>query len=155
LESARYPYIRQFVRTRSGVMFAGGFDKGLFEAYLVYSNDDGQTWSDISPHGDAVTLLAEDARGRLLVGATDGQAGRGRHGQPERAVQRAHRCEDGLRGGGGWAAPQRRWRQRLPLVDLLSAGECAVSLHPAIRPHAQRRDVRGRIAGSRDTAHSP
>src|SRR2546430_1186261 len=73
LQSAKYPYIRQFVRTRSGVMFAGGFDKGLLEAYLVYSNDDGQTWSDISPHGDAVTLLAEDARGRLLLGATDGQ----------------------------------------------------------------------------------
>ncbi len=73
LTSGRYPYIRQLARAQSGALFAGGFDKGTQKAYLVESLDGGETWIDISPMGDAVTLLAEEADGRVLIAVTDGQ----------------------------------------------------------------------------------
>jgi len=71
IESAVYPYIRQFVRSRNAIV-AGGFDKGGNKAYLALSADGGATWSDISvllgaAPESSVTLVAEDAGGRILV----------------------------------------------------------------------------------------
>jgi hypothetical protein len=54
-------------------MFAGGFDKGAQTAYLVTSANDGRTWSDISPSGDAITLMAERADGHVLLAVSDGK----------------------------------------------------------------------------------
>jgi hypothetical protein len=68
LESESYPYIRQLVRTRGGVMYAGGFDKGLLQPYLVVSSDGGLSWSPVTVDGDEVTLLVETAGGRVLAG---------------------------------------------------------------------------------------
>jgi hypothetical protein len=68
LESVSYPYIGQLARGAGGALFAGGFDKGLEKPYLVVSYDDGETWSEVSVPGE-VTLLAETADGRLLIGA--------------------------------------------------------------------------------------
>lgn len=76
IDSQTYPYIRQFVR--SSVMVAGGFDKGAAKAYLTLSADGGATWSDISAllgaaPESAVTLIVEDAGGRILVVLQEGE----------------------------------------------------------------------------------
>jgi hypothetical protein len=76
LESHRYPYIHQFVR--SVVLVAGGFDKGASRAYLALSADGGETWSDISvllgtAPESAVTLIVEESGGRILVALQEGE----------------------------------------------------------------------------------
>lgn len=73
----RYPYIQQLVVSsrQPGLVVAGGFDKASQSAaYLAYSTNGGETWRDVSElvSGRLVSLLAEDADGRILVGVTDG-----------------------------------------------------------------------------------
>jgi hypothetical protein len=68
----RYPYIAQFVVSSRDprVMLVGGFDKKNLVGYLASSDDGGESWQDASPlvGADYVSLLAEDADGRLLIG---------------------------------------------------------------------------------------
>ncbi|HYR27427.1 MAG TPA: hypothetical protein VEU30_03125, partial [Thermoanaerobaculia bacterium] len=71
----RYPYIGNFaVSSRDPrVMLLGGFDKKNDVGYLAYSGDGGETWQDVSglvgePY---VSLLTEDAEGRMLIGLQD------------------------------------------------------------------------------------
>lgn len=72
----RYPYIAHMVVSSRDprLMVAGGFDKKNDVGYLAYSGDGGATWQDISPMVGKpyVTLLTEDADGRMLVGLQDG-----------------------------------------------------------------------------------
>jgi hypothetical protein len=74
LDNPRYPYITQLVRTN--VVAAGGFDKGAGKAYLIWSADEGRSWSDASAlfgaTAEAVTLLFQDRDGRMLAAVTDG-----------------------------------------------------------------------------------
>lgn len=72
----RYPYIQQLmVSSRTPqLVIAGGFDKANEgAAYLAYSTNGGESWRDVSEvvPGRLVTLLVEDADGRILVGVTD------------------------------------------------------------------------------------
>lgn len=72
----RYPYIAHMVVSSRDprVMLVGGFDKKNIVGYLAYSGDGGETWQDVSSLVGAplVTLLAEDADGRVLAGLQDG-----------------------------------------------------------------------------------
>jgi len=72
----RYPYVTQMVTSSRDprVMILGGFDKKNAVGYLAYSHDGGDHWQDISNAvGPAVvSLLVEDADGRILAGLQDG-----------------------------------------------------------------------------------
>ena len=93
----RYPYIGHMVVSSRDprVMIVGGFDKKNEVGYLAYSGDSGETWQDLSGlAGTAfVSLLAEDADGRVLVGLQDGARFRlaevvlGERGAKRRAVR--------------------------------------------------------------------
>ena len=71
----RYPYIgHMLVSSRDPrVMLVGGFDKKNDVGYLAYSGDGGETWQDVSPLVGTpyVSLLVEDADGRVLIGLQD------------------------------------------------------------------------------------
>ncbi|HTY48193.1 MAG TPA: hypothetical protein VMB48_00720 [Steroidobacteraceae bacterium] len=82
-EQGIYPYVGQilFPRVRSDLILIGGFDKAGFKPFLAYGTRDGRKWADISyllgSSGDnAVTDLAEDSSGRLLVVAANEAARR-------------------------------------------------------------------------------
>ncbi|MDQ1833193.1 hypothetical protein [Massilia scottii] len=75
-----YPYITQLLSPagKPNVIVAAGFDKAKGLPYLVWSEDNGDKWTDLSTllpgykrtSGDAtsqVTSIAEDAQGRILV----------------------------------------------------------------------------------------
>jgi|SRR5215212_6418317 len=67
--AAKYPYIGQFVAMQELVV-VGGFDKAKMRAYLAYSPDSGESWTDISSmvaDSMIVSLLTKDYNGRLLV----------------------------------------------------------------------------------------
>ena len=68
----RYPYIGHLVVSSRdpNLMIAGGFDKKNDVGYLACSSDAGETWQDVSPMVGKpyVSLLVEDADGRLLAG---------------------------------------------------------------------------------------
>src|SRR5688572_1834215 len=68
----RYPYIAHMVVSSRDprVMIVGGFDKKNDVGYLAYSADAGETWQDVSNMvgGSYVSLLVEDADGRMLIG---------------------------------------------------------------------------------------
>ena len=72
-----YPYITQIVASsrHPGLMLIGGFNKANGKAWLASSPDAGKTWADISSlvaNASIVSLIAEDADGRLLVGTYEG-----------------------------------------------------------------------------------
>ena len=72
----RYPYIGHMVVSSRDprVMIVGGFDKKNDVGYLAYSSDSGETWQDVSSFVGAsyVSLLVEDADGRVLAGLQNG-----------------------------------------------------------------------------------
>lgn len=71
----RYPYIGHMVVSSRDprTMLVGGFDKKNAVGYLAFSNDGGETWTDMSHKiGEPfVTLLIEDRDGRVVVGMQD------------------------------------------------------------------------------------
>lgn len=71
-DSASYPYIGQFVASlrHAGLLAIAGFDKATQRGYLAYSPDAGESWTNLSSlvaDAEIVSLLAEDADGRLLA----------------------------------------------------------------------------------------
>lgn len=80
IESAVYPYIREFVPSSddSHVIVIGGFDKGDASPWLAYSTDRGRTWLDVSaelPYEQdfaSVALIAEDRAGQMFLVLQDG-----------------------------------------------------------------------------------
>lgn len=71
-DSASYPYIGQFIASsrHAGLLAIAGFDKATMRGYLAYSSDAGESWTNLSPlvaDTGIVSLLAEDAEGRLLA----------------------------------------------------------------------------------------
>jgi hypothetical protein len=77
--SAKYPYIHEvLLSTRyRDFIIVGGFDKPGQKAYLAYSQDHGESWTDIShllqtPEYSAfdVAFITEDPQGRILIGFT-------------------------------------------------------------------------------------
>lgn len=80
IEGPNYPYITHLLSPagKPNVIVAAGFDKAKALPYLVWSNDNGDKWTDLStllpgykrtnPDADSqVTSIAEDAQGRILV----------------------------------------------------------------------------------------
>ncbi len=83
-DQGSYPYIGHilFPMRRSDIILIAGFDKVSFKPYLAYGTRDSGTWTDISlllsnmPDG-AVTGLAEDSTGRLLVAVANDTVAKG------------------------------------------------------------------------------
>jgi hypothetical protein len=87
-----YPYIRHLVALagRPDTLVAGGFDKATQKPYLAWSKDGGTTWTDLSAllpgyvrnlddaSVAAVTAIAEDPQGRLLVTVNEKEGAQGR-----------------------------------------------------------------------------
>lgn len=74
----RYPYITHLVRSsrHPSLLVVSGFDKANLAGYLAYSPDNGESWTDVSAlvaGSTNVAFISEDADGRLLVGAHDGE----------------------------------------------------------------------------------
>ena len=90
---AKYPYIQAFLAPagKPGVIVAGGFDKANARPYLAWSNDSGDSWTDISallpgysrgmgPNSvtAVVTALAEDPQGRILLALNEDEVSKGK-----------------------------------------------------------------------------
>jgi hypothetical protein len=87
-----HPYIRHLVSLagRPDTLVAGGFDKATQKPYLAWSKDGGTTWTDLSAllpgyvrnlddaSVAAVTAIAEDPQGRLLVTVNEKEGAQGR-----------------------------------------------------------------------------
>ena len=68
-DTEKYPYLTQLVSSLS-LLLIGGFDKANLRGYLAYSQNEGESWIDISSlvaDTQFVSLLTRDADGRLLV----------------------------------------------------------------------------------------
>lgn len=78
-DSEVYPYIWELLAPPElpGLLVVGGFDKATAHAYLAYSADNGETWTNASVllgatlENSAVTMLAQDRDGRLLAVVLD------------------------------------------------------------------------------------
>jgi hypothetical protein len=87
-----YPYIGAFLAlsTTPDTLVAGGFDKATGKPYLAWSADGGVKWTDISAllpgyaraadaaSSGAVTAIAEDPQGRIVVGVNEREHADGR-----------------------------------------------------------------------------
>jgi len=87
-----YPYIRHLLALagKPDTLVAGGFDKATQKPYLAWSKDGGTTWTDLSAllpgyvrnldDGSvaAVTAIAEDPQGRVLVAVDEKEGAQGR-----------------------------------------------------------------------------
>jgi hypothetical protein len=87
-----YPYIRHLLALagKPDTLVAGGFDKATQKPYLAWSKDGGTTWTDLSAllpgyvrnlddgSAAAVTAIAEDPQGRVLVAVNEKEGAQGR-----------------------------------------------------------------------------
>lgn len=75
-DPASYPYVYDFLApsSRPELLLVSGFDKADGTAWLGWSVDGGESWSEERELGGAewVSLLVEDASGRILVGLHEG-----------------------------------------------------------------------------------
>ena len=92
LSGGNYPYIRHLIALagRPDTLVAGGFDKATQKPYLAWSKDGGTTWTDLSSllpgyarnlddqSAAAVTAIAEDPQGRVLVAVNEKESAQGR-----------------------------------------------------------------------------
>lgn len=90
---AMYPYVQALLAPagKPGVVVAGGFDKAKARPYLVWSSDNGDTWTDLSAMLPGysrgmgansvtamVTALAEDPQGRILLALNEDEVAKGK-----------------------------------------------------------------------------
>lgn len=87
-----YPYIRHLLALagKPDTLVAGGFDKATQKPYLAWSKDGGTTWTDLSAllpgyarnlddaSVAAVTAIAQDPQGRVLVAVNERESAQGR-----------------------------------------------------------------------------